>query len=318
MIKNTALLLALSIVGVACSDRADDASALQGVVELDERRLGFDVGGRIAELAVREGAVLEAGTRIAALDDAMARAAHDQRAAEVRAAQAQLDLLRAGTRSEDVRAQAAVVEAARAAASRVDQNLARERALAARGAGTAAVVADLEAESRRARAETQAAEQRLRGLRGGARGEELAAAEARLAGATAALAAETERLARHVLVADGPAVVLDVHLEPGEIAAAGAPVVTVADTHRPYVDVFVPQERLGGIRVGAPATVRIDALAQALGGTVEEIGRRTEFTPRYLFSPRERPNLVVRVRIRVDDPTGAVPAGVPAFVEVGS
>ena len=31
------------------------------------------------------------------------------------------------------------------------------------------------------------------------------------------------------------------------------------------------------------------------------LGRQTEFTPRYLFSERERPNLVVRVRVRIDD-----------------
>jgi len=67
---------------------------------------------------------------------------------------------------------------------------------------------------------------------------------------------------------------------------------------------------------GAPARVRTDARPEPLSGRVEAIGRRVEFTPRYLFSERERPNLVVRVRVRVEDPEGRLHAGVPAFVEL--
>jgi hypothetical protein len=50
---------------------------------------------------------------------------------------------------------------------------------------------------------------------------------------------------------------------------------------------------------------------------VENVARATEFTPRFLFSERERANLVVRVRVRVDDPAQRLHAGVPAFVELG-
>jgi len=38
-----------------------------------------------------------------------------------------------------------------------------------------------------------------------------------------------------------------------------------------------------------------------------------EFTPRFLFSEKERPNLVVRVRIALEDPAEKLHAGVPAF-----
>jgi hypothetical protein len=46
---------------------------------------------------------------------------------------------------------------------------------------------------------------------------------------------------------------------------------------------------------------------------VEVVGRTLEFTPRYLFSEKERPNLVVRVRIALEDPAEKLHAGVPAF-----
>ena len=60
--------------------------------------------------------------------------------------------------------------------------------------------------------------------------------------------------------------------------------------------------------------VRIDSLREPVSGSVERIGYKTEITPRYLFSEKERSNLVVRVRVRVNDPGHTLRAGVPAFV----
>jgi HlyD family secretion protein len=105
-------------------------------------------------------------------------------------------------------------------------------------------------------------------------------------------------------------------VDPGEVVAAGTPVVTLADTEHPYADVFVAQGNLAGIVVGGAARARIDALTETFAGHVEHIARRTEFTPRYLFSERERPNLVVRVRVRIDDPAQRLYAGVPTFVSI--
>jgi hypothetical protein len=88
----------------------------------------------------------------------------------------------------------------------------------------------------------------------------------------------------------------------------------MADPVRIHADVFVPEGRLPGIDVGDRARLRADGISPDLAGHVEHIARRTEFTPRYLFSDRERPNLVVRVKVRVDDPRGLLHAGVPVFV----
>ena len=98
--------------------------------------------------------------------------------------------------------------------------------------------------------------------------------------------------------------------------AAGAPAVILGETRRPYLDVFVAQQDVAGVRVGAPASVRTDATREAFRGMVSDVARATEFTPRYLFSPRERANLVVRVRIDVEDPAEQLHAGVPAFARI--
>jgi hypothetical protein len=66
--------------------------------------------------------------------------------------------------------------------------------------------------------------------------------------------------------------------------------------------------------MGKAATVRTDATPQPLPAKVEFVSRQTEFTPRYIFSERERKNLVVRVRVRVEDKGHVLHSGVPAFV----
>ena len=56
-------------------------------------------------------------------------------------------------------------------------------------------------------------------------------------------------------------------MDPGEVVAAGAPVVTAADISHPYTDVFVPEGDVDGIEVGAPATVHVDASPEPFART---------------------------------------------------
>jgi HlyD family secretion protein len=64
--------------------------------------------------------------------------------------------------------------------------------------------------------------------------------------------------------------------------------------------------------------VRVDAVNTPFSGKVEYVAPETEFTPKFLFSDRERPHLVVRVRVRVDDPDRRLHAGIPAFARIGA
>jgi HlyD family secretion protein len=301
-----------------CSTRAEAPEAFQGVVELDEVTLGFDVGGRVERVDVAEGQVVEERAPLASLDASIVSIAGDARRSEVAAAEAQLALLLAGSRPEEVRATSAELEAVRTQEELAQKTLDRQRALVASGAVGAASLEPIEAQIAALAGQRRALGERLRAQRGGARAQEIAAAEARVRAARAALAGEEERLARASLKAPRAGTVLDVHVDPGEVVGAGTPVVTMADARRPYVDVFVPEGRIGELAEGDAVAVRVDAVPGAFAGKVEHLARRTEFTPRFLFSERERPNLVLRVRVRVDEPSGRLPAGVPAFVTKGS
>jgi len=98
------------------------------------------------------------------------------------------------------------------------------------------------------------------------------------------------------------------------VAAPGTPAVTMADVEHPYADVFVPQGQLGAMQTGGRAEARVDAVSDVFSAYVEYISPEAEFTPKFLFSDRERPNLVIRARVRIQDPTHRLHSGVPVFV----
>lgn len=309
------LLAAAVIVGAmgSCRPESKIPTGYQGIVEHDDRHLGFRVGGQLREIRFERGDIIEEGALIAVLDDTAELPILLAREADLAQTRANAALVYAGPRVEEVRSTMAELDGARAALREARANLDRHRNLPEAAATARSLVAELDAAYAQSKAQVRMLQERLKQLRKGARPEELAASDAAVLAAEAAVEAEKERLALYSLYAAERVTVLDVPVRIGEVVAAGATVATVADTTHPYVDVFVPQQSLAGLNVGLPARVRVDAEDDSFDGEIEHIAPTTEFTPRYLFSPTERPNLVVRVRVRVSDPDERLHAGVPAF-----
>lgn len=309
-------LAAIPLALAACSGKPSTPQGYQGIVELHRRTLGFEVTGRVRQVRFERGQHTIPGDVVAELDDGLERPQREAREADVRAAEAQLDLLRAGPRSEDLRAGEAQLRAAQAAEDTTRDATVRLRKLRASNTIPAAQLEDAEGALRRVEAERQASAERLQALRRGSRNQEVRVAQARTDAAQAALAAEIARLQKFSLVSPVAGVVLERHVEPGEVVQPGTAVLTLGEPQRPYLDVFVPQQELAGLRVLARAVVRTDGEPEPFGGAIESIAQETEFSPRFLFSEKERASLVVRVRISLEDPRERLHAGVPAFAEI--
>jgi HlyD family secretion protein len=322
MIKNprSTVCLAATVVGAALLSGCGRAPPLppgyQGIVEYDDRVLAFEVPGRVASVPVSRGDLVAPGQVLAQLDDTLQRLTVQSREKDQGAAEADLALLLAGTRKEDVAAAAEEVHAAAASEDLAHRSADRVRVLFAQGALPQADVDKANDDLDHAVAERHSLDQRLEAMRRGSRPEEIARSRARVDQARSVLALEQERLARYVLRAGSAGEVTDVSVKAGEMASVGTTAVTLADTTHPYADVFVPQGELAGIRAGGHATVRVDASSAPFDASVEYVAPETEFTPKFLFSPRERPNLVVRVRVRIEDPGRRLHAGVPAFARI--
>ena len=307
----------LCVTMASCSAERDTPSGYQGIIEHDDRHLGFRVGGQLREIRFDRGDLIEEGALIAVLDDTAELPILLAREADLARARATAALVYAGPRVEEVRSTMAELDGARAVQREARANLDRNRNLPEQAATARSLISELEAAYAQSKAQVRMLQERLKQLRKGARPEELAASDAEVIAAEAAVEAEKERLALYALHASEGVTVLDVPVRIGEVVAAGATVMTVADTKHPYVDVFVPQQKLSGLEVGLPARIRVDAEDESFDGEIEHIAPTTEFTPRFLFSPTERSNLVVRVRVRINDLEERLHAGVPAFATFG-
>ncbi|MGD0529064.1 MAG: HlyD family efflux transporter periplasmic adaptor subunit [Polyangiaceae bacterium] len=319
MIRNV-LRPSWAVLGTAllagCTRAPPVPPGYQGLVEYDERVVSFEVAGRVDTVDVKRGDLVADAQVLAKLDATMAKLQADASEQDANSAQADLALLLAGSRKEDIASEADELQGAVSKEDLQRTNAERTRALFADGALPKAELDKAEADLKGAVANRQAIEQKLAALRHGARVEEIARARARVAQAQAQLALQRELLARHVLHAQGAGEVVDVSIKAGELAATGTPAVTLADTLHPYADVFVPQGELEGIHAGGHVDVRVDAGPAPFPAVVESVSPDTEFTPKFLFSDRERPHLVIRVRVRIQDPERRLHSGVPAFAEV--
>jgi len=314
MIKNatTAWMLALVTLTACEGPQSSVPSPHQGIIELDQRTVAFETNGRLLTVEVVRGQKIVVGQRIATIDGPLLPATRAARAADLEAAKAQLALLEGGAKPEDIAALQAQVRSLQASERTIAVNLGREKQLVADHAAPAATLDDLSGKLSAAKAQREALQHQLAGVKSGARTPELDAARARIAAATAALDLEDRRAALLTLVAPVAGTVLDVIADPGEVVGAGTPVVVVGDEDHPYVDVFVATAALGPLAVGQRAQVLVDGIAPS-AATIEHIATTTEFTPRFVFSRDERQHLVVRVRLRIEDPSHYLHPGLPAF-----
>ena len=288
---------------------------LSGTVEAREVDLAFQVGGRIAKLLVDEGDAVQAEQRVASLDASDYELALRAAIAQMEAAQAALAALQAGTRIQELRVAEAQLTKAQADLDYARVEFKRIADLVARKLAPQEQLDQLQQRQNVALAGVEQARQTLALLREGPRQEDIAQAAATLRARQAAVETARQQLA-YVQLRSPVAGVVSVRLvEAGEVAAAGKPVLRVAELSRPWVRAYLNEADLSRVRLGQPAEVRADGLpGQALAGRLAFISPDAEFTPKTVETRALRVDLVYRVKIEVENPDGALKLGQPADV----
>ncbi len=177
-----------------------------------------------------------------------------------------------------------------------------------------------EALSAQAQVEAQAtlAQVQVEALESGATPEQIAAIEARVNQARSGLASLLRQREMYALTAPIDGVVVDVIMHPGEVAAAGATLLTIADLNKLTLTVYVPQNQLGQVYVNQPVQITVNSFpGRIFRGYVSRIAESAEFTPRNVATQEERVNLVFAVEITVQNEANALKMGMPADVVFG-
>jgi len=136
----------------------------------------------------------------------------------------------------------------------------------------------------------------------------LDAADASLRQAKAQGAVQGNQAGYARLLADGPGVVVAVVAEPGQVVAAGAPVVRLARDGARDVVFSLPEDRLGNVRLGMAASVRLwssaPTEARPLSAAVREVAASAD--------PLTR---TYQVKLTLP-PDAAAPLGATAYVSL--
>jgi len=301
-------------------DGAVGGVVASGTVEATDADLGFEVAGRVAEIAVREGDPVHIDDRLAVLDrtelEAALRAARSQAAA----ARARLEELESGFRKEEIAQARANLRAAESRMAKADEDLARGQTLYQGGAISKEAFDQLTTARDVMLAEAEAARERLLLMERGSRPEQIAAQRASVEAAEAEVGRIEARLSFSEIRAPFDGIVTVRHREPGETVSPGLPVLTIMNPYDRWVRIYVPGNSIGDLHLGDAATIRADADPRKVyEGEIKYIAHEAEFTPRNVQTTEERVKLVYEVRVRITgDPDLDLKPGLPADVTVAT
>jgi HlyD family secretion protein len=267
----------LIIVLFACASCQRRTNAVSGTIEVDEVHVAPRSGGRVAKILAQEGQTLHAGDMIVELDAAELKAMRDVAAAQI------------NTAERDVEAQTAQLEFLRADAKR-QQDLLRRNA-----------VSSNEAERATSAAKTQE--------------KTVEATRMRVAQARAQLASMDAQFGEMQVVAPGDSILEVLNVKVGDVLPPNREVATLVLPQHLWVRVYVPEPWLGLIKLGEAVRVRVDSFRDKdFSGTVEQINRQAEFTPRNVQTVEDRIRQVFGVKVRLGNREDKLRAGMSADV----
>ena len=133
----------------------------------------------------------------------------------------------------------------------------------------------------------------------------------------AALRTANVKLKDSVIYAPRNGVVLSKGVEEGETVGSGVPVITIGDLDKPWVKVYVKEDKFGLVKLGQRAEVRVDSFpGKSYEGTVTYISSEAEFTPKNVQTREERVKLVFGVKVSVRNENNELKPGMPADVKI--
>ncbi len=300
-----ALLLVVALVLTGC--KADDTGGISasGTIEVIDVTVSAKVPGEVERRFVDEGSVVRVGDTLAIIHHLTGALELKQAEAAAAAMKASLDLLRRGSREEDVRQAQATMENA-------ESDFRRAETLFAGG-----LIADKELSDVRTR--YLVAKETFGKLKNGPLPEELERARAEYDRAVAQVNIIRQKLTDARVISPVNGVVTLRAVEVGEMVQAGSAIVRVSVLENVRLVIYVRETDLGRIRLGDEARVTIDAWPdRAFKGKVIFISPTAEFTPKNVQTKEERVKLSFAVKIEVENPGGELKPGMPADAVLGN
>lgn len=286
------------------------------VAKSNGRLEGIDISvaarqtGRVKQLLVEEGQPVHAGQLLLQLDAGPLLAQLAEATAQLKRARAAAVTAEAylKLRKDELTTAEAGVAQRSSEIVAAESRLSRSEALLSAGGVAAQQLDDDRAQVGSARGALHAAQSQVAAARSA-----IAAAQSQQAEAKATVEAAAAAVSRVQVEVDDCAVrapvagrVEFVSARPGEVAAAGAPLLGLVDTaHLDFV-FFLPEQDAGRVALGDDVRIVLDALSGiVLPAKVTYVSSVAQFTPKTVETESERQKYMFRVKARVERATAA-------------
>ncbi|WP_289044164.1 HlyD family efflux transporter periplasmic adaptor subunit [uncultured Aliiroseovarius sp.] len=248
-----------------------------GRLEADQIDIATKIPGRVAEIRVSEGALVQAGDVLAVMDT---------RELEAQLARGKADAASAASQVEEVRA---LIEQRRAEVKMAQGDFGRASTLADRGVNSQVLADQQKTRLATAEAALHAATARLN------------TAERGVEAANALVSQYETQIADATLTAPVLGRVLYRLAQPGEVLGGGGKVITLLDLSQVYMEMFLPADQSIRTGLGAEARIRIDSIPYAIPAYVSFVSPKAQFTPKQVETADEREKLMFRVKVRLPE-----------------
>ncbi|EEW24183.1 HlyD family secretion protein [Rhodobacter ferrooxidans] len=298
-----AILWLLAAVGLG---PAPD-QVFNGYLEADYVYVAPVSAGRIVAIPVTEGLAVQAGQQLATLENTSQAAQLQAALAAVAVAQATLENLQTGSREDEIEVIRASLHKAEADQRLARLNLDRASQLLAQGRVPQAEVDQLSAALQSADAQMEQLAAQLRVAQLPARQALVLAAQATLDQRRAEADLARVNLSDRVLTAPVGGVIEKLFFDAGEVAATGAPVVSILPEGAISAIFFIPEPDRAGFAVGDALTLACDGCPEGLTASITRLASDPQYAPPILYSRDERARLVFRAEASVSQGKGLLP-----------
>ena len=254
----SAVVVIVGLIGFLALDR--DPEVIQGEMEVEEYRVSGKVPGRILELRVKEGDLVQAGDTLAIIEAPEVAAMMVQAQSAADAATAMEQMASNGARKEMVQSAFQLLEQAKAGLEIAEKSYNRMKILFEEEVVSAQKFDEAEALYKSAQAQVKAAQSQYDMAVNGARSEERRAAQAAAGQARGAVQEVQGYIRETVQVAQMAGEVTDVYPKVGELVGTGTPIMSVAVMDDQWATFIIREDQLKGIKVGQEIKVTIPAL----------------------------------------------------------
>lgn len=284
-----------------------------GTIEATDVTISSKTAGQIKVIQVVEGSRVKKDEVLMYLDHDLLDIQLRQAQAGVEQAEAQLRLLQAGARKEDIKLAEEQVQFAGINLDQATADKDRLEKLYETSTITKKQFEDAETKYEQAMNQYNSAKENLNKIKNITRPEEIESAKANVKRNMVSVDLIRKNIEDCTIISPVDGIVSKKFVETGEYVTPGAAVLKLSDLQNVDLYIYVTEEELGKVKLGQKADVTIDTYKdKTYKGEVIYISPEAEFTPKSIQTQEERTKLVFAVKINIPNYDFDLKSGMPA------